>query len=555
MKFDKIKTGAALIVLLFVGAGALAQQKNATETAIQQAIKKSWGASVKAFAYDTLKRAQAGGPFSAVVVTADGYMLSVAHAVRPGMTYKIFFPDGRTAIAQGQGRIDLNAEETLPDIAVMKILDAGAWPFAEMGSSAGLTKGAPCLMLAYPESTGMPLPNVRFGYVTDPLDKNRFVVSDCTMEVGDSGGPVFDLEGKVIGLNSRCEAGEGINYHVPVDEYKKHWTSLLKQQNYTQYPAEDSAGAASAHAALMPERPLPSLEIEKSRLPVNIISRLNNKEKETAGTIWKASRKGTWIIGKSSDLGESPVLRSAKGKSVPLKVLARHKENDLVLLFSAERITDRNDDISRDVQAEVPALGSFIYVPLPSGQQKRGVVSTAATNMPPRSTAGYLGLMLIDKSDAATVEFLDPNGPAGKAGIRRGDVFVCINEARPEDATGFSNELLKYPPMQTIKIGLERGDSLIYKEVALGERPVQQPTHASELYEGGKSRIRDGFKEAWLCDAHVRSAECGAPVYGPDGRWCGIVIARFSRTATVVLPASLVRDWLGGMDLDGMLKV
>ncbi len=34
------------------------------------------------------------------------------------------------------------------------------------------------------------------------------------MEVGDSGEPVFDLEGKVIGLNSRCEAGEGSTYHV-----------------------------------------------------------------------------------------------------------------------------------------------------------------------------------------------------------------------------------------------------------------------------------------------------------------------------------------------------
>ncbi len=262
MKFSKMKIkAAAFLVLPFLGIGVSAQQKISTGAAIQQAIKRSWGASVKAFAYDTLKRAQAGGPFSAVVVSADGYMLSVAHAVRPDMTYKIFFPDGRTAIAQGRGRIDLNAEETLPDIAVMKILDAGTWPFAEMGSSSGLTKGAPCLMLAYPESAGLPLPNVRFGHVADPLDKNRFVVSDCTMEVGDSGGPVFDLEGKVIGLNSRCEPAERINYHVPVDEYKKYWASLLKQQNYTQYPAEDITLAGSPHAAPAPEPPLPLLEI------------------------------------------------------------------------------------------------------------------------------------------------------------------------------------------------------------------------------------------------------------------------------------------------------
>ncbi|WP_346319322.1 trypsin-like peptidase domain-containing protein [Chitinophaga sp. YIM B06452] len=548
MRSDKVKIRAAvLIALLFIVAEAFGQQKMATDAAIRQAVKKSWSASVKAFAYDTLRRAQAGGPFSAVVVTADGYMLTVAHATRPGMIYKIFFPDGRTALAQGMGRIDLNEEQTLPDIAVMRILDAGAWPFAEMGSSGNLTKGTPCLMLAYPESTGLPLPNVRFGYITDPLDRNKFVVSDCTMEVGDSGGPVFDLEGRVIGLNSRCATGEGINYHVPVDEYKKYWTSLVKQQNYTKYP-EDSSITALSHPALSPEPPLPSLQLEKSCLPVHIISQVNDQPKETAGTIWKTNRNGTWIIGKSSDLGESPVIRAAKRKDVPLKVLARNVENDLVLLFSDERLTNGNYELSRHFRADTLALGNFIYVPLPSGQQKRGVVSTAATNMPPRSTAGYLGLMLIDKNDVPTVEFLDPDGPAGMAGIRKGDVFVRLNGAQPAGAVGFSNELLKFPPLQTITIGLARGDSLIQKEVALGERPVPRATHASELFEGGKSRIRDGFKGAWLCDAHVKAIECGAPVYSADGEWCGIVIARFSRTATVILPASLVRDWLSGPD-------
>ncbi|WP_109699400.1 trypsin-like peptidase domain-containing protein [Chitinophaga deserti] len=534
--------GFALGLFLLPACIAYGQQTTSTQAAIQQAIKKSWNAAVKAFSYDTVQQAQTGGPFSAVSVTADGYLLSVAHAVRPGKTYRIIFPDGKEAVAVGMGRIDLNEEQTLPDMAVMKILTPGTWPYAVMGSSKSLQKGDPCIMMSYPESTIQPLPAVRFGYVTEPLDTNRFIVTTCTMEVGDSGGPIFDLEGRVIGMNSRCLAIESVNCHAPVDEYRKYWSSLIQQKNYTSYPVEDEAVASVLPLSQKLSHPVNTISLKQGSAPVRISSTVNNARQDIAGTVWETGRKGTWLVSKSAAVGDSPVVIHA-AKQIPLKVIARDTENDLVLLYTESRLPE-SKGLERSTAAKQPERGSFIYVPLPSGQQQRGVAGTASITLPPYTSGGYFGARLADVNNNIVVEFLDPNGPAIKGGLRQGDQLVSINSVKQENAVAVLKELLKYFPSQNIRLSIHRGDSLLHLNILLAERPVMTSSHPTELFEGGKSRRKDGFKEAWLCDAHVKSTDCGAPVYDANGNWCGIVIARFSRTATVVLPAAIIRQWL-----------
>ncbi len=52
--------------------------------------------------------------------------------------------------------------------------------------------------------------------------------TDCALVGGDSGGPLFDLDGKVIGIHSRIGDRMTINLHVPVDTYRATWNRLAK---------------------------------------------------------------------------------------------------------------------------------------------------------------------------------------------------------------------------------------------------------------------------------------------------------------------------------------
>ncbi|MGE7774732.1 trypsin-like peptidase domain-containing protein [Chitinophaga sp. NPDC101104] len=514
-----------------------AQDGIAATTAVQQAVRKSGSAVVKVFAFDTVKQVQTGGPFSAVVVSADGWLLTAAHASRPGHTYLVTFPGGITALAVGMGRIDTDEKETLPDIATMKLLAAGPWPFAEMGAAAKM--GDACMMLAYPESTGLPFPTLRFGLVTDPADGHGFLVSGCTMEVGDSGGPVFDMNGRVIGVNSRCQAGEALNHHVPVTEFRKYWSALTRQANYRQYPPPDSGWNEPVPPAIVPVLPPRTLTVQGA---VWLIS----KGKTTGGTVWRSGKGGTFVIGKLSELGDTVLLKTANGKEIRLKVVARNPEHDLALLSTGMDLhLPGVENLARN--GEEPALGGFLFAALPGGKQKRGITGTGTFDMPPRLSSGYFGAKLVETNTAVAIAFLDPQGPAARSGFLPDDLLLRINDL---PSTGFINDLRHYQPHQTITITFQRGDSLLRKSVTLAQRrEAPLNNHPAEMYEGGKSGRRDGFTRVWFSDLHISSTECGSPVFDDQARFCGIAIARYSRTATVILHAAEIVRWIGSLSL------
>jgi serine protease Do len=66
---------------------------------------------------------------------------------------------------------------------------------------------------------------VRLGRV---LFTNRNVVcTDCTLVGGDSGGPLWNMDGQVVGIHSRIGWQITTNFHVPIATYKETWTRLV----------------------------------------------------------------------------------------------------------------------------------------------------------------------------------------------------------------------------------------------------------------------------------------------------------------------------------------
>ncbi|MEM1068017.1 MAG: trypsin-like peptidase domain-containing protein [Planctomycetota bacterium] len=172
-----------------------------------------------------------GTKFSGVIVSKEGHILSAGHAVRPGVEYSVTLPDrNRPLKAIGKGS-NPNA-----DCALLKITsEEDDIPFVQMGESSSLVRNQPCISVSFPGGQGVRgVPLVRFGRIVRDPQGDRMLQSTALMEPGDSGGALFDLQGRVIGIHSRIGLSMTRNYEVPVDTFKKFWNELNREQSFTQ---------------------------------------------------------------------------------------------------------------------------------------------------------------------------------------------------------------------------------------------------------------------------------------------------------------------------------
>ncbi|HEX3315407.1 MAG TPA: serine protease [Gemmataceae bacterium] len=164
---------------------------------------------------------------SGVIVTEDGYVLTAGHvSAKPGIDCTLVMPNGKVLKAKTLGR------NGSIDSGMIKIVDPGKYPFAEMGRSASLKKGQWVVAIGHPGGfRPNRTPVVRVGRIlyADP----SLIRTDCTLVGGDSGGPLFDLDGKVIGIHSRIGGGSITeNVHVPIDTFRLTWDRLASSQNW-----------------------------------------------------------------------------------------------------------------------------------------------------------------------------------------------------------------------------------------------------------------------------------------------------------------------------------
>ena len=179
---------------------------------------------------------------SGVIIDAEGHLLTAAHVAGvPGRRATIHLPSGKTVYG-----ITLGLNQKL-DSGLIQITDPGPWPFAPIGKSADVKVGQWCLATGHPGGYDPHRPPVlRWGRVLRTEDSA--ILTDCTLVGGDSGGPLFDLEGHVIGVHSRIGKNLTVNVHVPVDQFSQSWDRLLKGEMWGMLAEEEAPTDESVDA-------------------------------------------------------------------------------------------------------------------------------------------------------------------------------------------------------------------------------------------------------------------------------------------------------------------
>ena len=172
---------------------------------------------------------------SGVIITGDGYILTAAHvAGRKNQKIKIVMHDGTRieGITMGANR---NMDAGLVRIITARNTATDPWPHASLGASADLQPGQWVIATGHPGGWMHDRPAVvRIGRVLRMLPST--LVTDCSLIGGDSGGPLFDLQGRLVGVHSRIGVDVDDNMHVPVDVFDDSWSRMVKGDEWGSLP-------------------------------------------------------------------------------------------------------------------------------------------------------------------------------------------------------------------------------------------------------------------------------------------------------------------------------
>ena len=167
---------------------------------------------------------------SGVVVSETGLVLTAGHVLTTGGNdFRVIFPSGREAKAKPLGR-NLNV-----DAGMVKIVEEGPWDFAEIGDASQLSRGDWCVCLGHSGGYELGrLPPVRAGRIVK-FEPDQ-IVTDCVLIGGDSGGPLLDLDGRVIGIHSSIGSSIAENRHISISTFVKNWDRMESGQQWGELP-------------------------------------------------------------------------------------------------------------------------------------------------------------------------------------------------------------------------------------------------------------------------------------------------------------------------------
>ncbi len=391
---------------------------------------------------------------SGFIVSPDGYVVTNNHVISggPGANATIgeitvIMPDRKEYKATIVGR------DLASDLALLKI-EAKNLPFVEFGDSTRTRVGDWVVAIGNPFGLGG---TVTAGIVS-ALHRNigmggaydRYIQTDASINQGNSGGPMFDLSGNVIGINtaiySPTGGNVGIGFAIPAEEAKPVIQALMGggsvKRGYLGIGIQPVTEEIASALGLPRNRGEIVARVEPGDAAAragihqgDVIVRVNNRDVTPDETL-------SYIV------ANTPI-----GTRVPIDLIRDGKRMTLVAVVGQrppeEKIAQSDSFGGDDDQA--PGAQ-------PSQQVTTQAIGLTFATLTPE-IAGQLGL----RGDVrgVVVTAVDPSSDAGAKGLRRGDLIVSINQhptGTPQEAAAVVSEARKASRTSVVLL-VQRGNT------------------------------------------------------------------------------------------------
>lgn len=207
---------------------------------------------------------------SGVIINENGLIMTAGHVTEAaGKELTIIFPDGRSVKGESLG-----ANRTR-DAGLARITEEGKWPFAPIGDSNEAKLGEWLIAMGHPGGYDLNRsPPIRLGRLIS-TGSMGMLRTDCTLVGGDSGGPLFNLDGEVIGIHSSIGGSLAENRHVPSSVFKSGWDRMLAGEIW------GSLGMMAA--GVDPDRPMLGVRMNENDGKVKVDKVFPNSPARRAG--------------------------------------------------------------------------------------------------------------------------------------------------------------------------------------------------------------------------------------------------------------------------------
>lgn len=364
---------------------------------------------------------------SGFIISNDGFILTNNHVVDGADDIKVKLSDGREFKAVVKGN-----DEKL-DLAVLKIAAKGALPFAELGDSDAIQVGEWVMAIGNPFGLNQTVTAgivSAMGRVIGSGPYDDFIQTDASINMGNSGGPLFNADGKVIGINTAIiQGGQGIGFAIPINMAKGVLPQLEEKGKVTR------GWLGVAIQPVTPELALSfGVEGEKGALIADVTkdSPADKAGLKSGDIILEFDRK------QIQEMNNLPRLVAATpvGKKVKLNILRNGKP---------ETVTATIEQLKDGEERAQPA----------AVQDRLGMTVKELS----QELAAQIG---IKETTGVVVVAVKPGGMAEDAGIAAGDVIKEINRSKINTAADFAKAVSAHKKGEIMRLLLRRGDSSLF---------------------------------------------------------------------------------------------
>jgi len=365
---------------------------------------------------------------SGFIIDSDGYVVTNHHVIKDADEIIVRLKDRRELKATVVG------SDARSDIALLKV-EADNLPVVKIGSSSGVKVGSWVMAIGSPfgfdhsvsvgviSATGRTLPSEN--YVP-------FIQTDVAINPGNSGGPLFNLKGEVIGINSqiysRTGGFMGLSFAIPIDVAK----NIIEQFKQTGHAKWGWLGVLIQDV----NKELAESFGMKNPMGAVVLRVLDDTPAKKAGIEVGdvITHFGDSTINRSSDLPLA-VGKARIGSKVKVRIMRDGKQKRLKVTIAELPAEDELADADTGKKQTTSNRLKIDVVALTKEQRKRANVD-----------------------NGVLVQVVD-EGPAEKAGIRRGDILVKLNGKKITSTKQFLNIVKQLPKNKWVRVLVQRGNS------------------------------------------------------------------------------------------------